>query len=135
MEWVYDTGGRENYYKALNVRDCATRAIAIANGMDYKETYMMMKKYNGGESPRDGVYGFISSKMLTDLGWEYIEYKDKDTYLADAEIPFDEIIICKLHGHLVAVVKGVVHDTWNILKSKKPKKLIGYWVKSGEKSN
>ncbi len=135
MEWVYDTGGRENYYKALNVRDCATRAIAIANGMDYKETYMMMKKYNGGESPHDGVYGFISSKMLTDLGWEYIEYKDKDTYLADAEIPFDEIIICKLHGHLVAVVKGVVHDTWNILKSKKPKKLIGYWVKSGEKSN
>ena len=133
MEWVYDTGGREKYYKALNVRDCATRAIAIANDMDYKETYMMLKEYNGGESPRNGVYGFISSKMLTDLGWEYVEYKDEDVYFADAMIPIDEIIICKLPGHLVAVIKGVAHDTWNIVKSKKPKKLMGYWVKSREK--
>ena len=45
MKWIYDTGGREKYYKALNVKDCVTRAIAIANGMDYKETYMALKKY------------------------------------------------------------------------------------------
>ena len=71
--------------------------------------------------------------MLTDLGWEYVEYKDEDAYFADAMIPIDEIIICKLPGHLVAVIKGVAHDTWNIVKSKKPKKLMGYWVKSREK--
>ena len=137
MEWIYDTGGREKYYKALNVNDCVTRAIAIANGMDYKETYMALKKYNGGESPRNGVCEFIYKKMLIDLGWEYVDLKAERTSLADADLPNDEIIICRLSGHLVAVVNGVIHDTWNSGKGRKhrpPKELLGYWVKLDEKS-
>ena len=39
MNHVYATGGREKYFKKLDVGDCVTRAIAIATGKDYKEIY------------------------------------------------------------------------------------------------
>ena len=59
MELIYDTGGREKYYQALNVKDCVVRAIAIANQMDYKVTYNLVKKYNGGESAVAVIDGVI----------------------------------------------------------------------------
>ena len=39
MDFVYSTGGRENYFKKADVRDCVTRAIANATGIDYLEVY------------------------------------------------------------------------------------------------
>ena len=130
MEWIYDTGGREKYYKALNVRDCVTRAIAIANGMDYKETYMALKKYNGGDTPRNGMYASVYSKMLEDLGWEYISCSDdgQEIFFREDTLPEKDVIICKIDRHLVAVIGGVIHDTFNS-SGKGSKKLLGYWIK------
>jgi hypothetical protein len=48
---------------------------------------MALKKYNGGESPRNGVCEFIYKKMLIDLGWEYVDLKAERTSLADADLP------------------------------------------------
>lgn len=134
MEWIYDTGGREKYYKAVHVGDCATRAFAIAAEMDYKEAYMMVKEYNDGETPRNGVFGYIIVEMMEDLGWEYVKYNDPDAYLADAEIPTDKVIIGWLGNHFAAVINGVLHDTWNSSKSKRTKGFKGYWVRPDKKS-
>ncbi len=37
--WVYNDGGRSNYFTGKGVGDCVARAIAIASGIDYKEVY------------------------------------------------------------------------------------------------
>ena len=136
MEWVYDTGGREKYYKAQNVRDCVTRAIAIANGMDYKETYMALKKYNGGESPRNGLFTFVYSKMLEDLGWEYISCNDdgQEIFFREGQLPEKGTIICRIDKHAVAVIDGVIHDTFNS-SGNGNRKLLGYWRKRTQDKN
>ena len=103
--------------------------------MDYKVTYMALKRYNGGDTPRNGMYASVYSKMLKDLGWEYVEYEGQDVLLADAVIPTDKTIICRLSGHLVAVINGVLHDTWNSSKGKRAKRLLGYWTKPDAESN
>lgn len=137
MEWIYDTGGREKYYKALRVKDCVTRAIAIATGMDYQETYKTLKKYNNGESPRNGVYTIVYSKMLEDLGWEYISCSDdgnETVYLRDGELPTEGVIICRIERHAVAIVDGVIHDTFNSAGDGS-KKVYGYWKKRCEEED
>ncbi len=130
MEWIYDTGGREKYYKALNVKDCVTRAIAIANGMDYKETYMALKKYNGGDTPRNGMYASVYSKMLEDLGWEYVSCSDagQEMFFREGLLPDEDVIICKIDRHLVTLIDGVIHDTYDS-SGKGNKKVLGYWRK------
>lgn len=37
--WVYNDGGRSNYFKGKKVGDCVARAVAIASGIDYKKVY------------------------------------------------------------------------------------------------
>ena len=37
--WVYNDGGRSNYFTGKSVGDCVARAITIASGIDYKEVY------------------------------------------------------------------------------------------------
>ena len=52
MEWVYDDGGRKvSGYKG-ETRDCVTRAIAIATGMDYQIVYDTINELSENERPR-----------------------------------------------------------------------------------
>ena len=46
MEWIYNDGGRSNYYKAKDVGDCVCRALAIATGTDYKVMYNLLKGFD-----------------------------------------------------------------------------------------
>ena len=81
MKWIYNDGGRSKYYKATNVRDCVCRAIAIANNEDYKMVYNTLKKYNHGESPRNGMYESVYSKLLKAWGWKQIKCEKKNIHL------------------------------------------------------
>ena len=133
MRWVYYTGGREKYYKAVHVGDCVVRAIAIANSLDYKFTYKIVKIYNGGETPRNGVWEYIYKELLRDMGWKYVNLCDrklepKGLLMNEDNLPCDKTIICSIEKHLVAVVDGVVHDTFD--SSHKGTQLLrGYWVR------
>lgn len=136
MKWIYNDGGRSKYYKATNVRDCVCRAIAIANNEDYKIVYNTLKKYNHGESPRNGMYESVYSKLLKAWGWKQIKCEKKNIHLNENEIP-DGIIICKIDRHLVAVKDKIIYDTWDCSKVRKGKnkgqsdvvKVISYWIK------
>ena len=65
MEFNYNDGGRIKYFKG-KTGDCVTRAIAIANDMDYKEVYDLINVYakkertgkrkKGISNSRTGVY-------------------------------------------------------------------------------
>lgn len=137
MKWIYDDGGRSNYYKAKSVRDCVCRAIAIANDKDYKYVYKILKAYNNGETPRNGVCESVYKKLLKAWGWKCVECERKNIHLKADEIP-NGIVICKINRHLVAIKDGIIHDTWDCSKARKGKykgqhdvvKVIKYWVKS-----
>ena len=128
--------GDSLYYKALNVRDCVCRAIAIANDEDYKVVYNVLKRLNNNVSPRDGLYESVYSKLLKSWGWKCISCENKNIHLKEDELP-DGIIICKIDRHLVAVKDKIVYDTWDCTKVRKGKnkgktnivKVEKYWIK------
>lgn len=133
MEWQYDTGGREKYYKQVNVGDCVVRAIAIANNLDYKGSYNLVKRYNQGNTPRDGVPTKVYSDLLRDLGWEYIScsgrgYKGKLLYLNEESLPMEGIVICRVSNHLTTVINGVIHDTHDCSRDG-TRQVYGYWCR------
>lgn len=133
MKWEYDTGGRENYFKKLNVGDCVVRAIAIANDLDYKVSYNLVKRYYHGNTPRNGVPTKVYGELLKDLGWKYVSfsgrgYKGKGKFLNEKSLPIDETIICRVSNHLTTVIDGVIHDTYDCSKSG-TRQVYGYWYR------
>ena len=138
MRYAKDDGGREIAgYKGSGVGDCVPRAICIANGLKYRETRGHLDKLNmemsGGldTSTQNGTSTPVSHKFLSDRGWEVVLTKGQ--YLKD--IPQKGTYIACLTRHYVAVIDGVVRDTWDSRKSKRTKcgspKMRGYY-KRGE---
>ncbi len=158
MEWVYDDGGRSNYFKG-DTRDCVTRAIAIATGLDYKEVYdeinhrasleteTQLKHHRRGKrsGARTGVFKETWKQYLKDLGWVHHSTcgfgKGVQCHLVDGEIPMVGTVIVQVARHLVCVVDGVIHDTWNSsvkeyydydgnLITNDCRAVYGYWTKN-----
>lgn len=131
LKWHYNDGGRHNYYKAENVSDCVTRAITIANDMDYKivykDLYKLCKENSNRKwaTPRNGLNQSIYGVYLEELGWQYIDCKDTGISLNEF---VDQKIICKINHHLCAVMYGVLEDTWKSIKEN-GNEVIGYWIK------
>lgn len=142
MNWVYDDGGRSNYFKG-DAGDCVCRAIAIAAGKDYKEVYDLINEYGARErktkrrtsksSARGGVYKDTTRKIMADLGWTWVPTmkigSGCTTHLRAEELPSGRII-CSTSKHLVAVIDGVIHDTYD--PSREGERCVyGYWKKAG----
>lgn len=125
MEFHFNTGGREKYYKQVYVRDCATRALAIANNLDYKVAYKLMWKYQNG-TPRNGVSTKSTNRCLSDIGWDYHDIKSEHIKINEFKFP-NGIIICRIKGHVTTIINGIINDTWNC--SKKNPEIVGYWIK------
>lgn len=131
LDFQFNDGGRSKYYKATKVDDCVTRAIAIATERDYKEVYNLIKSYMKGATPRNGVLKKIIVEVMNDLGCEWVA-KMKigsgcTTHLRKGEIPMDKRIICSCSGHLVAVINGVINDTYNCARGGN-RCVYGYWI-------
>ncbi len=111
--FIYNDGGRSNYFTAKKVGDCATRATAIASQKDYKEVYNLYKKI-GGKTPRDGVSKTAIRKVMEQLGAKWVPCmaigSGCKTHLRAEELPKGRIV-CSCSGHLVAVIDGVINDT------------------------
>lgn len=157
MEWVYDDGGRSKYFKGENVGDCVCRAITIATGMDYKEVYdelqrrskfeteTQLKHHRGGKrsSARNGVFRETWKEYLNDIGWKKHSTcgfgKGVQCHLTADELP-SGIVIVEVARHLVCVIDGVVHDTYdssckqyydtlgNLITNNR-RAVYGYWTK------
>lgn len=131
MKWIYDDGGRSMYYKAEGVGDCAVRAIAIASKENYKRVYDDLKAINKGKSCRDGTPKNVSKKYLLENGWNWTPTmkigQGCRVHLCEEELPRGRLVV-QVSGHLVAVIDGVIHDTYDCSRGE-TRCVYGYWKK------
>lgn len=143
MKFVYATGGREQYFKAKDVGDCVTRAIANATGVDYKEVYDALfyltktRRYSkrervyAQESPRNGIFKRVAKKYIEGvLGWEWVPCMGIGTgcqvHVRSDELPNNEPIILNLSKHFSCVKDGALHDTYDCSREG-TRCVYGYW--------
>jgi hypothetical protein len=124
----YNDGGREESGYKGETGDCGCRAIAIATGLPYQYVYDLIKEYGnkerltakrkrGGKShPRTGIWKETFKKIMVDLGWSWTPTMQIGSgckvHLKANELPTGTII-CIVSRHYVAVIDGVIHDTYN----------------------
>lgn len=143
MEFVYNDGGRSNYFKASNVGDCVTRAICNATGKDYKEVYDALnaiakkarksKREIGKSTSRNGVHTRIAKKYIEGvLGWKWHACMGIGTgcqvHLRSDELPKEGSYILNLSRHFTCVKDGVLLDTYDCSRDGS-RCVYGYWYK------
>lgn len=126
MEWIYDDGGRAAAGFKGTTGDCVCRAIAIATEKPYKEVYdtinefgrleRLTKRRKSKSSARTGVHIGTIRKVMEHYGWKWHATmqigQGCKVHLREDELPKGRII-CSVSKHEVAVIDGVVHDTYD----------------------
>ena len=141
MQWVYDDGGRSEYYKGKDAGDCVCRAVAIATGLDYKRVYDDInelaksertgKRKRGKSSARNGVYKDTIRKLMTMYGWKWVPTmkvgQGCKVHLREDELPSGRLVV-SVSRHLTAVIDGICHDTYDPSRDG-TRCVYGYFVK------
>ena len=142
MNFIYDDGGREAAGFKGKTGDCACRAIAIATQMPYKEVYDLInetakserasKRKRGKSSARTGVYIGTIRKVMERLGWKWHPTmaigKGCTVHLRKDELPSGRLVV-SVSRHEVAVIDGVVHDTYDCTRDGS-RCVYGYYAKA-----
>lgn len=128
MRFKYNDGGRsETGYKG-DAGDCVVRAVAIATGQPYQAVYEALgegmrtqrstRRTRSKASARNGVS--VRRKWFKDymasLGWKWTPTMQIGSgckvHLTDGELPMGRLIVA-VSKHYVAVLDGVIHDTYD----------------------
>ena len=135
--FIFDDGGRKAAGFQGDAGDCVVRAIAIATGKPYREVFNALQNglkhqievverkhalqygikghYRPSATPHTGLTGNVYGPYLRWLGWEYVSRpvgaNGKPLRLRRSEVPMGRLIV-QLSGHLVAVIDGVIYDTY-----------------------
>ena len=118
-------------------RDCVVRAIAIATEQAYADVrvrinYLADEVHFDGSDARHGVHKKLTKDYLTALGWKWTATMGIGTgckvHLRDGELPMGRLIV-SVSRHLVAVIDGVINDTYDCSRSG-TRCVYGYWRKS-----
>jgi hypothetical protein len=64
-----------------------------------------------GYDPAKGSYVKVYGPYLESIGWRHTPVRGRMRLRAD-ELPTGRLIV-EVHRHLVAVIDGVIHDTWD----------------------
>ncbi len=140
MDWEYNDGGREGAGFYGETRDCVIRSISIAMGMPYQQVYddliFLAKKEkkvpgNHRSSPRHGVYKATYKRYIKNLGWHWTPTmyigSGCRVHLRKKELPGGSLIV-SVSKHLVAVVDGVIQDTYDCSRDGM-RCVYGFWTK------
>ena len=146
--YKYNDGGREHSGYKGKAGDCVVRAIAIATELPYQEVYDGLKVANQeyadsrrtrqakkikakGTTPRNGNYRDVYQSYLESKGWIWNPTmkigQGCKVHLKADELPSGKII-CRLSKHIVAVIDGVVNDTYDCSRDGK-RCVYGYFHK------
>jgi hypothetical protein len=138
--WIYDDGGRAAAGYRGHAGDCVCRAIAIASCQDYQTVYNELNERSRDSigrrgrrsSSRNGVHHSVYRQYLTDYGWIWRPCMTIGSgcrvHLRASEMPSGRII-ARLSRHLVAVVDGTIHDTYD--PSREGTRCVyGFWCRS-----
>lgn len=141
MRFQYNDGGRAAAGWKGSCGDCVTRAIAIAAQRPYDEVYAalsegmrtqrLMKNRRRKSSARSGVS--VDRKWFKDymeaLGFRWTPTmrigSGCTVHLREGELPSGRLVV-SVSRHLVAVVDGVIHDTYSPTRDGK-RCVYGYW--------
>jgi len=145
MNFKYNDGGRIKAGYKGKANDCVVRAIAIATEKPYQEIYDAINLLSRQEkickhkksSSRNGVYPSTWKKYLKSLNWKWIPTmligQGCKVHLTSNELPSGRII-ARVSKHMVALINGVVHDTYD--SSRQGTRCVyGYWIKKGHIEN
>lgn len=128
MEYVYNDGGRSQYFKAECVGDCVCRAIAIVTEKDYKEVYNTIKEITD-ENPRNGLSKEATKKVCEYYGGKWVATMKIGSgckvHLSKDELPNGKLI-CNVSRHVTCVIDGVIYDTYDCSRDGK-RCVYGYW--------
>ncbi len=133
MPFNYNDGGRSRYFKAKRVNDCVCRSIAIASGRDYKEVYNELGSVMGKSArERQNTRAAKFRRYMLGLGFIWVACAKPGetgaTHLIVGELPMGRLV-CSAAKHYVAVIDGVVNDTWDSRYNSfdEPRRIYGYW--------
>lgn len=155
LEFKFDDGGRAAAGYQGKAGDCVVRAICIATGKPYQEVYDAMwagikshaanhrdktarrisrGKGLSGTTPRNGVSKKVWKPYLESLGWKWTPTmaigSGCKVHLKAGEIPMRGRLIVQVSRHLLAIIDGAVHDTFNDQRGG-TRCVYGYWSLSG----
>lgn len=122
---ITDGGRRVAGYKGT-AGDCGVRAMAIACEMWYRDVVDILhekvkseritKRQKTHSTVSNGIWVNTYKKMLESVGWEWVPVMKIGSgctmHLRADEVPPGRII-CRTSKHYVAVIDGVVHDTYD----------------------
>ena len=109
MKWVYDDGGRFEAGHSYHVKDCVCRALSIITGCPYREVQRELKALDPvGSRGRDAYPQYLASR-----GFVFFPVPDGEVvHLRAEELPPGRLVV-QIKKHLVAVINGVLHDTFD----------------------
>jgi hypothetical protein len=121
MNWVYDDGGRFAAGYQYHVDDCVCRALSIITECPYREVQRALKTLDAVNPRGRGGY----PKYLTSRGFAWFPCQDV-VLLSAEELPSGRIVV-QLEEHLVAVINGVLYDTYDC-SGEGTVRIEGYWA-------
>lgn len=134
----YNDGGRAKAGFKGSASDCVARAVAIAAEVPYKQAYEMLADINkttsGTRSAREGIQTKSNAFKLfmLNLGWKWTPTmfigQGCKVHLRKNELPMGKII-CAVSRHYVAVIDGVINDTYDSTRNGN-RCVYGYWSKA-----
>jgi hypothetical protein len=114
MKFTHNDGGRAAAGYAGKAHDCVCRAIAIAAELPYRQVHDAL--HATGSSPDFGVTKQTTRKFMAALGWTWTPTmrigSGCKVHLRDGELPNGRLVV-KVSKHVVAVIDGVAHDTYD----------------------
>ena len=123
-DFLQDDGGRKDAGYRGTTGDCVVRAIAIGTAKPYQEVYDAlngMTKFENNckqrkSNARTGVRRSTLKKYLLNLGWKWTPTmfigQGCKVHLKKEELPMGRLIV-SVSRHMVAVIDGVIHDTFD----------------------
>lgn len=133
--WVWDDGGRRAAgYLGRRPADCVTRAVAIAGAMPYEHArgvvlHHCRKERYRRSNPSSGVFTPTIKAIMRSLGWAWTPTmrigSGCTVHLRSGDLPGGRIV-CSVSKHLVAVIDGLVHDTFDCTRNGQ-RCVYGYW--------
>tara|TARA_R110000868_G_scaffold10027_1_gene49215 strand:+ start:3569 stop:3961 length:393 start_codon:yes stop_codon:yes gene_type:complete len=129
MNYHHNDGGREAAGYKGTAGDCGARAMAIALQLDYRSVYKELSQANAdngrSRSARSGIMKDTYTEVLKRHGWIWMKAPQFEGRKARcSDLPKGRVI-AKQAKHFVAVIDGVVNDSWNCTE----RMVYGYWAK------
>lgn len=136
--FVVDDGGRAAAGFTGEARDCVARALAIATGIGYQQSYddvnaliaaQRKSKLRDQSHARTGVHTPFIHKLMTGIGWSWTPTMGIGTgctvHLRADELPSGTLIV-NLSKHVAVVIDGVIYDTHDPSRGG-TRCVYGYW--------